>query len=1724
MDKIAFIPGLETLSGVLPIGTVLTDLPLPKILESESNLQRASPLICQEWKDASRNGVSYLSQKDKIALAVKFIKSLPKKEKEVVIPRPIQEVGQHSFTDAIFASGPVTELYKLLDVVVSGQGAKKGVKAAVETEDLMNVHDEFSGDETTTVATSLTDITTEGGLPEVGDKQEVLAAKESGKFASPVVVRRGKETATKKRKRNLDAPPSGRIRKKHRPVCDIEIPEGMDALDAPVFEKLSSLVDILSRHEDESVLKISKKSKKADSVSAEEPSNPEMLSISFLRQLSAELSKLKSMGALHKLPAEHVVQIMTVADRHIHGCEKLEFKPWDESEENEDNLNRIRAALQACLICCYFLGSPKMEKNIYLEEVIEHISALVRFQLEKVIYPAYDPLYRSIGDGDEEVKETEVEKGKKKKRNVNGRKIVSVKSKAPTYSSSKSRCSGNIPNEIAKIYVELGEIVRLLAAMLELQPVSDTILIELQSIGLMPFFVKNIDELQLQALNLIRTVFSEYEQHRHSILEDIFNSIAKIPTSKRNMRTYNLAGGEAIQTVSALVLQLFQCYPSSKAGRTKDGSELDVDQKVIAIIKSYEGAVSMGSGFLSAMMNKCCKKTDETDYKSIFQNFISDLVCTLNHPEWPAAEVLLSILTNIASRIYNNKKNENSLRAFAVEILGMLTVALQSNCEGLSEVELASLKEDVEFSHVSNPGASYPLDKEIAMQKHLLLCLDKACSIDPSLAFARKFHLSIFLRNVRVKCGLPSEADEESAELRNTALREKLTDTYMSLWKTKKRLFEMDEFNYDEERSFVFKISQSLAKDRPFSRSFNSVLKLCLVGLGESTNSVRSKAMKALNNLIEANPSLLGDANVAKAVAGRFLDPSISVRESATDLVGKYIRLKPELIKEYYGTITSRILDRGVSVRARVIKILKELCLRWPDYVDVNDICCKLVRRIHDESDSITELVKKTFEELWFSTPEDGEINCYVKEGFSAKEAMGKAYLRRALEITEVVKYITHQGTLNHEWFEEIVKGLVEKPKDDKSKAKLKNKGVIKICKAMVGELVEHMIEIDESATESESSNTKGYDVCASMSTLYLFSKVVPDILVPHASFIHPYLRTESRSENEALVVHHAAVILEQTVPLIDNPSSKFIQELENDLGKLIFKHGMVIVQSCCKCLCTIVREVSHNSKAIYSCFQKVFVFAVKQKAIFQNNCDSPDAVKIGPTVMRALFILGLLCQHYDFGTLCVRDVIPSCGNSLIGEKKVAEAVFELILFYCERGSTLVRWRAVTGLGFFVIRYCRMMLAKSCVRVYKTILSNTSENEHIKNQVLKNFQMFLVEEELKMTRTDQKRNASRSSKKKLNIYGVGDSASENADSGVSTSLLQMFLNMILESIFSDAKSTRLAALQVVQLVLRQGLVHPMQCVAHIIAMEGDVDERARDRAYQLLLFLDEKHREFLINKAPLGLKKSFEYQKKIRPESAVGYRRNKTGLYTALISNLYRRIRTKRQERRVFLNHLVQPFIGKCFNYEYLKFVAENIAHLPFVVVDEPLYLIGKITNILSLLGPQVLESFKKSLFRREIEELVFANDEFFEEEENRNELILSVERNTEAVSKACIESQAAIYLLLLKAWLKSTNSLTDSKIHEYSPDQSVKITERSVSKVKGSDAQPFALPDPIEGELECQAIADHFLGFAELLREHQTADEVFMDEEEGALPMEDDDDVEFPTEGEIDQDPLSEL
>lgn len=78
----------------------------------------------------------------------------------------------------------------------------------------------------------------------------------------------------------------------------------------------------------------------------------------------------------------------------------------------------------------------------------------------------------------------------------------------------------------------------------------------------------------------------------------------------------------------------------------------------------------------------------------------------------------------------------------------------------------------------------------------------------------------------------------------------------------------------------------------------------------ETTVAIRTKALRCLTMVVEADPSVLVRNDMQMWVQNSFLDQSTAVREAAVDLIGKYVLSCPDLIDKYYDKLSLRILVR----------------------------------------------------------------------------------------------------------------------------------------------------------------------------------------------------------------------------------------------------------------------------------------------------------------------------------------------------------------------------------------------------------------------------------------------------------------------------------------------------------------------------------------------------------------------------------------------------------------------------------------------------------------------------------------------------------------------------------------------------------------------------------------------------------------------------------------------
>ncbi|KAJ3605199.1 hypothetical protein NHX12_027249 [Muraenolepis orangiensis] len=240
-----------------------------------------------------------------------------------------------------------------------------------------------------------------------------------------------------------------------------------------------------------------------------------------LEELSRESAKLKAMGITYKLPTDKLIKILNILEKNIQDGAKVSISPkYAEDGDGEDMdwgafddlAERISNSADACLVALHLMTSPGMPKAVYLEKVIERTLQYTRFHLRTTVYPHYDRGYREEPRGGS--------------------------TPCPAGKRSKGTFRRWQEAAIAPVYDKLCDVFSNLSELMAIQLVTDTTVLEVTSMAMTPFFVENIAELQRRSITLMTAVFVRYEKHRQLILDEVFNSLARLPKSKRSLRHF----------------------------------------------------------------------------------------------------------------------------------------------------------------------------------------------------------------------------------------------------------------------------------------------------------------------------------------------------------------------------------------------------------------------------------------------------------------------------------------------------------------------------------------------------------------------------------------------------------------------------------------------------------------------------------------------------------------------------------------------------------------------------------------------------------------------------------------------------------------------------------------------------------------------------------------------------------------------------------------------------------------------------------------------------------------------------------------------------------------------------------------------------------------------------------------------------------------------------------
>ncbi|KAJ3735912.1 protein rad9 [Lentinula guzmanii] len=1006
--------------------------------------------------------------------------------------------------------------------------------------------------------------------------------------------------------------------------------------------------------------------------------------------------------------------------------------------------------------------------------------------------------------------------------------------------------------------------------------------------------------------------------------------------------------------------------------------------------------------------SKTTKNSNEAEYRAIFDALVQDCLSVWCWPEWPSAGIVLSVaVKGILRSLEDENKEKKSIhsekekdlsgdnnigKSMALDHLGAIATRVRTIVTKVHALDKGSQQTSTALSTRGGEGASTKtkplktlnqiveqldcteLERYLDAHWDVAAHLCKRAAEDQAYDSAQELNAAAlgqdlaaalqkvvqWIEDESINRGHREATDDvHDYKSQTRALTEdhpkikvfgeKLKYALKEVWK--ERGIDLFDIGSSEEVLRVDQLAEEIGviQGNSLRNGFIPMLNVILQALDAPVIFMRTKALRALGQIITSDPSILTMSSVRQGIEGHLLDSSAAVRDAAVELIGRYMIDSPDVAADYYPKIADRIADTGLSVRKRVIKLLKAFYHACDSMERQTDISTKLVLRMMDEDDTVKDLAMKAIEELWFplpassmSTPGSKNSKANISAAPISSQWSSDSLQNKVAVIMSVsANFRDRQSPL-----EELLHNIMSAKVEGSTEAQALHARYAEICEVLIDGLV-------------DASDLPGFTVVNCIRTINLIVSAYPAVIGTQSALtLLPYLKNPTNAE-EQITSDYLLRTFRTAIPHMLKTAVKFGQDLQAKLQPMVTKPsavgGITTLQEVVACLCAVVQCLTHD-------FARLVALLKSCNARIQQIITRPDST-LTQNDSRALgtliFIVSLLVESCNFDK--IRSEQPSTANDLnaIATHSITEHIYNSLLQLHQRFTDAsFRARVLPCLGFLFRAQPTLMTLDQSTMIMDNVFA--SDDPDAKARMLKIIQEFLVSESVKHSQQEKERKQLA----EVNMDELVGNTDGFADSGVSSAIVQRYLDPILGAAISQNTHIQASAIDILTFTVKQGLAHPLQSFPFIVALETSPSISLSNRATALHAVLHNKHASLLNSRFILSARKSFEYQRQIDPGNIHGYRMQPSPL--AVLQRWYSLVRERRAQRQDFLKALVKVFYDLTDNtsqddVEFTRYMAENFAAFDYKTQEEVLTVIKSLTTVLSTTGLHVLEVLSPS-------------------------------------------------------------------------------------------------------------------------------------------------------------------
>jgi cohesin loading factor subunit SCC2 len=334
---------------------------------------------------------------------------------------------------------------------------------------------------------------------------------------------------------------------------------------------------------------------------------------------------------------------------------------------------------------------------------------------------------------------------------------------------------------------------------------------------------------------------------------------------------------------------------------------------------------------------------------------------------------------------------------------------------------------------------------------------------------------------------------------------------------------------------------------------------------------------------------------------------------------------------------------------------------------------------------------------------------------------------------------------------------------------------------------------------------------------------------------------------------------------------------------------------------------------------------------------------------------------------------------------------------------------------------------------------------------------------------------------------------------------------------------RSASLELLEVLLRQGLVNPNDAVPYLFALQGDIANNSiRSHALRLLMTEAEKRPDMIRQRVCAGIKKAYEFQRTLNPDQTsvsalVEKHHGKITSFECIFDSVFIEcIRSSAKQRHGLYRNLLSLFevvkesgSGRGHSksldrvdLDLLSFSSQVLAHLPYNSVGDPLFIIYHISSTIAFQGSQLLDRLADVLrpvglaSDDELDETNVGEDALeraaktkFPKNTQEAKALGSKDFDSKTFMTLCRDGAALTLLLRLKSHLRALYNLTETRCLEYDPLAKERICDKGVSKTdvrKPFVAQLHMNSKPKKSDID--SLIRQYADFRRLMREESAS------------------------------------